>query len=1002
MNVSAWAIRSPLASILLFIVLMVVGVYGFMRLPITYFPTIDTPVVSVTVGQSGVAPEELETEVTKPVENALASLANVEKISSTVTNGESVTEVDFVLGTVDIDEPIIERIEEEAQPVAIYAVSSTDMSLAEVSWFIDDTLARELQSVPGLAGISRIGGVDREIRVWLDPDRLHAYELSASAVTESLASTQLDVSGGRSTFGGREQVLSTRARVDDVADLSAIGIARSGGRQIALGNLGAIRDLYAEPRSFALLGGAEVVAFSVERTMGASETGVADSVARRIDEIVAATPGITMILVDDGVRYTRGNYVAAMHTLLEGAVLAVAVIFLFLRDWRATIIAALALPLSAVPTFFVIGLLGFSLNILTLLAITLVTGILVDDAIVAIENIARHRAMGKRPYRAALDASDEIGLAVVAISATIIAVFVPVGLMSGEVGLYFREFGLTVAIAVFFSLLVARLITPILSAYFLTGAIPAEGGRGAFVSAYQRLLRLALKFRWLTVGLAVGLFALSMMQLGSLPTAFLPEEDTGRLALTVELPAGSTLEETRAVAEDVSRRFSRAGDLDTVFIRGGASASGERGVRFAAVTLDFGPAAGRAMSASDVEAAMKAELAAIPDIRYQFLNARGGRDISFAILSNDGDAAQAAANAILTAMENDPAFVNPTSEATAMRPELRMDVLSKKAESLGVSAAAIAETIRVSTVGDSDGKLPKFADGGRLIPIRVQLDENLRTDIETLGLLGIPAAGGIQVPLSGVVRFTYGETLSSIERLDRERRIDIGADMAEGLTSGEGLEALMSLPAMRDLPPAVRISTTGDSDTQGDVFSSFIVAMSAGVLLVFVVLVLLFGGFLSPFTILASLPLSVSGVVAALMLTGSAISLPVVIGILMLMGIVTKNAIMLVDFAIEHEKAGHPRLEATMEACAERVRPIIMTTLAMVAGMLPSALAFGEGGEFRSPMAITVIGGLIASTFLSLAVVPALHLIVSGLGDRLTRLFARHADTDEPVPNAQS
>ncbi|MEO1987540.1 MAG: efflux RND transporter permease subunit [Martelella sp.] len=1009
MNMSAWAIRSPLASILLFIVLMVIGVYGFMRLPITYFPTIDTPVVSVTVGQPGVAPEEIETEVTRPVENALASLANVEKISSTVTNGESVTEIDFVLGTVDIDravsevrgavsrirsdlpadidEPVIERIEEEAQPVAIYAVSATDMSLEEVSWFIDDTLARELQSVPGLAGISRIGGVDREILVSLAPDRLRAYGLTANAVTESLAVNHVDVSGGRSAFGGREQVLSTRARVNDVADLAAIGLPYHDGRQVTLGNLGDIRDLYAEPRSFALLGGAEVVAFSVERTRGASETGVADAVAARIAEIAAATPGITMTLVDDGVRYTRGNYVAAMHTLLEGAALAVAVIFLFLRDWRATIIAALALPLSVVPTFFVIDLLGFSLNILTLLAITLVTGILVDDAIVAIENIARHRAMGKKPYQAALEASDEIGLAIVAISATIIAVFMPVGLMSGEVGLYFREFGLTVAIAVFFSLLVARLITPMLSAYFLKGTVPTEGESGAVAAAYQRFLRLVLRYRWLTVGVAVGLFGLSVMQLGSIPTSFVPEEDTGKLTLTIELPPGASLNETRAVAEDVSRRFARVENVETIFIRGGSSATGDRDVRFASVMFDLGPAAERDAHMTAIEAALADELSGVADIRYQFLNARGGRDVSFAVLSNDGDAAQEAAAVILAAMEADPAFVKPTSEATAMRPELRMDVQSEKAASLGISTAAIAQTIRISTVGDSSGNLPQFADNGRLIPIRLQLDERIRNDIETFGLIGVPTAGGGQVPLSSIVRFEHGETLSSIERLDRERRVSIGADVAEGLTSGEGLSRLMSLPAVQALPASVRISATGDSDSEGEVISSFGIAMGAGVMLVMVVLVLLFGSFLSPFTILASLPLSIIGVVGALMLTGSSLSLPAVIGILMLMGIVTKNAIMLVDFSIEKERAGHPRLEATMEACAERVRPIIMTTLAMVAGMVPSALALGEGGEFRAPMAITVIGGLIASTVLSLVVVPALHLIISGLGDRLSGLF---------------
>jgi hydrophobe/amphiphile efflux-1 (HAE1) family protein len=1008
-NISAWAIRNPLPSILLFVILTVVGIYSFTRLPITYFPTIITPAVKVTVEQSGATPVELETEVTRLVENAIASLPAIKELSSTIGEGRSVTTVEFELGLVSpdramndvrdavtrirgdlpgtIDEPIIERIEEEAQSIVTYAVSSQEMTVTELSWFIDDTVKRDLQGLPGVGRIDRIGGADREIHVELDADRLQALSLSVSSVNDTIMETQLDRSGGRSDMEGREQVLTTAAAASTVSGLAQTRLSLGGENSVRLADVATVSDTFAEPRAFATLNGADVVGFSVYRSQGASAVTVANEVSAAVEKLRLSHPGLRFEIVDDTISYTEGNYRSAINTLLEGAALSIVVVFLFLRDWRATLVAAVALPLSIIPTFFAIDMLGFSLNILSLLAITLVTGILVDDAIVEIENVVRHRNMGKSAYRAALDATDEIGLAVIAISATIIAVFAPVGLMSGVVGLYFREFGLTVAIAVFFSLLVARLITPVMAAYIMTAAPPVEPKKGRLSLAYEWLLRLTLRWKWATVTVAFGLFALAMVSLMSVPTTFLPEEDTGRLTLTVELPPGTSIDETREVTDGIAATIGKVAEVEGVLVRAGSSMSGQQDVRYAVVSVDLVHKAERNRSSFAIEAELEKALVDIPDIRLRFLNDRGGRDISFSVLGSDGDAVQAATDRILREMASDSSFVGPSSDNVAMRPELRMTVDTEKAATLGVSTAAIASTMRISTVGDVDSRLANFVEGSRQIPIRVVLDRAARGKLPVFETLSVPAANGRQLPLSAVATISFDETIAAVDRFDRQRRIEIGADMANGLTSGQGLERLMQLEGVKTLPDGVRVQATGDSDTEGEIFESFVVAMGGGIMLVLIVLILLFKSILSPFTILASLPLSIGGVVAALLLSGYPISLPVVIGILMLMGIVTKNAIMLVDFAVEREANGLLRGEAVVEACRERVRPIIMTTLAMAGGMLPSAFGIGEGGEFRAPMAIAVIGGLLVSTILSLVVIPSLHLIVSAGGDRASRVF---------------
>ena len=1118
-NISGWAIRNPVPPILLFVVLIALGLYSFFALPITRFPNIDVPVIAVTVTQSGAAPSELESQVTKRVEDAVAGVSGLKHVTSTITDGQSVTAAEFRL-EIDtdravndvkdaiakirsdlprsIDEPIIQRIEIENQSIVTYAASSPGMTPEQLSWFVDDVVIRALQGLKGVGRVERMGGVEREIQVRLDPDRLAALGVTAATINAQLRSTNVDLSGGRGDFGGQEQAIRTLASADTVSGLAATRIALPGGREAKLSDLGEVVDSWEEPRSFARLDGEPVVAFSIYRAKGASDTTVADATSARVAELGQEYPNVSFAKIDDSVTYTYGNYESAMETLAEGAILAVIVVLLFLRDWRATVVAAITLPLAAIPTFGVMDMMGFSLNLVSLLAVTLVTGILVDDAIVEIENIERHMSMGKPPYKASMEAADEIGLAVIAITATIMAVFAPVSFMGGIAGQYFKQFGLTVAIAVFFSLLVARLITPMLAAYFfkphrhdgpgfvrlllkrllwfiplwavgaaalytlailpelgaesalaflkpLVADLPPmdfqtakndaallaaglfglavltaylgmphapEGKVGPFTRLYtaflrgtlhvfwiptpfwtkgengrRRLRRVPFGMRWVTLAVGIALFVASIKAIGLLPTGFIPKEDASRIVVSVELPPGSTLETTRRVTDKAVKSIRELPEVRSVLVIGGSSPTGTLEVRRAALTINLTRKHERERSQGMLEPIVAEKLAAIPDVRAFYVNDRGERELSVGILGDDGEKVSQVAAKLESEMRKDPMFASPSAMASFARPEIRITPRFDVAADLGVTADQISQTVRVATIGDVGANLAKFNLGTRQIPIRVELEEKARSDLATIRNLKINTAAGAAVPLETVATVGFGRGPSTIDRYDRDRLVKVGTSMAPGYEIGEGSARIAELPAVKNMPAGVRLQEVGDAEIQGEVFAGFASAMVAGIMMVLVVLILLFGSFFVPITILAALPLSVAGVIGALLLTNTAVSMPVVIGILMLMGIVTKNTIMLVEFAVEREKHGMSQTEAIIDAGAKRARPIIMTTLAMAAGMLPAAMATGEGGEFRAPMAIAVIGGLLVSTVLSLVLIPSIYTLMDDLSHVTGRLF---------------
>ncbi len=1029
LNISAWSIRNPLPSVVFSIILLILGWVSFTKLAVTRLPAADIPVISVAVSQFGAAPAELESQVTKTIEDGVSGVEGVRHISSSITDGLSLTTIQFALETntdralndvkdavtrvranlpQNVTEPLIQRVDVIGLPIVTYAAISPGKTPEQLSYFVDDVVKRALQGVRGVSQVERIGGVEREILVSLDPDRLQAAGLTAVNVSQSLRGTNVDLAGGRAEIGKNDQAIRTLAGAKTLNDLAGTMIPLFGGGEVRLDDLGTVTDTIADRRTFARYNGEPVVALGIKRSKGASDVVVAAAVQKRIDALKIAYPDVDLKLIDTSVKFTRGNYEAAISTLFEGAILAVIIVLLFLRDIRATMIAAISLPLSIFPAFWAMDLLGFSLNLVSFLAITLSTGILVDDAIVEIENIVRHMRMGKTPYRAALEAADEIGLAVIAISLTIIAIFAPASFMSGIAGQFFKQFGITVSVQVFFSLLAARFVTPMLAAYFLKPHTHDEPPPGRLLRAYHSIVAWSVKHHFITVLIGLAIFAASILSIKLLPQGFLPAQDTARSLLAVELPPGTQLAFTEQVTEDIVARLRKRPEVKSVFVDGGRVPPGIQEVRRAALIINYTSKSQRDVSQRELELSISNELDQIPDMRYWFLDENGLRAISLVVTGPDSNIVNNVANELASQMRRISIIRNVTAETSLERPELRIEPRADIAARLGVSTESLSQTVRVATIGDVGPALAKFDAGDRLVPIRVQLEDGARGNLRTLEQLRVPLGqhgekGG--VPLSVVADIKLDQGPTSINRYDRERQATVAADLVGSAALGEATRLIDELPVSKNRPKSVKINPSGDAESLNELSDGFATAITAGLLMVYAVLVLLFGTFLQPITILFSLPLSIGGAILALLLTGKQLTTPVWIGILMLMGIVTKNAIMLVEFAVEAMRAGTPRDEAIIDAGMKRARPIVMTTIAMIAGMTPSALAVGDGGEFRSPMALAVIGGLLFSTVLSLVFVPAMFMLMDDVGSLIWRFgkklvvsSAEHEDHHQEPP----
>jgi len=1111
-NISAWCIRNPVPPIVMFVLLLLAGLVSFNRMDVNDNPDVEFPAVQVVVVQPGAAPTELETQVTQRVEAAIRGVSGVDEMSSYVSEGNSRTFVQFAIGTpIDrayndvnqavqqirsdlpdgILEPQVVRVDIAGGPITYFAVEATDMTLEQLSWFVDNTVAKELLSIPGMSQVRRSGGVDREIRVILDPARMQSYGITASQINQQLRQVNVNAAGGRTEIAGSEQAVRVLGNAGSAYQLGDYQLSLGSGRTIRLSDVAKVTDGYAEQRNLAKIQGKQVLSFSIEKAKGASDVTVHDETMKKLAEIKKNNPKVNFKILFTRTEYTKEQYRSSMAAMIEGAVLAVVVVFLFLRDWRATLISALAIPLSAIPTFWFMELMGFSLNGLSLLALSLVAGVLVDDAIVEIENIVRHMRMGKTAYQASIDAADEIGLAVVATTMSIVAVFLPVALMPGVSGQFFIQFGMTVVFAVLVSLAVARMITPMIAAYFLSAQGEQEHAEGPWVDRYENILRWTLDsskqkavkaryevfptrliflavpialtalwllgriawffmpepegtervvaiyflvftplqmlgvflqgtlitvlvgaFAWLIgmrqfaftnwskymlqrvyarlfdhrvwiVGIGVLSFVSSLVLFAVLPKQFQPTTNSDYSQISYELPPGSTLAQSEVIANQINTILMANNVVDNAFFDvnvGGGSVY---------ITLKKE----RPTTSVEWERGLQPKMAAIPDARVSFQSQSGGfsgRDITFIVGGDDPVALENHARRIVREMSALKELRAVRIEGDIPRPEIIVNPRMDLAAELGVTTAALSQTIRIATLGDIDQNAAKFSLSDRQIPIRVLLSEDSRRSLATIENLPVPTARGGTVPLKSVAEIGFGAGPTELRRYNQTRRIVIGADLAPGLVTGDAQTKIDKLPSIANMPQGIRKVIQGDAKWQAEMMQNFLVAVVAGFLLVFATLVLLYRRFLSPLVNMSSLLLAPLGGLLGLAVTGMEISMPVFIGLLMLLGIVAKNSILLVDFAIEEMDHGVAKNAALMDAGRKRAQPIVMTTVAMVAGMVPTAISLSGDGAWRAPMGVVVIGGLILSTLLTLLIVPAGFSLADSIEKRLGRFFSRN------------
>ncbi|MEH1826317.1 MAG: efflux RND transporter permease subunit [Nostoc sp.] len=1020
-NISAWSIKKPVPTIVLFLILTVVGWFSFISLGIDINPNIDVPTVSIKVTQPGAGPAELESQVTKKIEDAVAGLGNIDYMVSTVSDGSSQTTINFVLGTdsdrgtndvrnaiaqirqdlpQDINDPIVERLDFSGGPVITYAVKSDRRSVEELSNLVDQTISRALLGVRGVAQIQRVGGVDREIRINLNPDRLQSLAITATQVNDQIRALNINLPGGRAEVGGSEQSIRTLGSATSVDILKTYEILLPQGGSVPLSSLGTVEDKFGDVRQAASLNNQPVVAFQVLRSTGSVLVTVEQGVKAAIKELEKTLPpDVKLDLIFTRADIVRQSYQSTIDELIQASVLAVIVILVFLRDWRATLITAITLPLSIIPTFAVQQALGYTLNNMTLLALALAVGNLVDDAVVEIENMERHMAMGKSAWEAAFDSSDEVGLAVIASSATIIAVFLPVAFMGGIPGQFFQPFGVTVAVSTIFSTLVARMVTPMMGAYLLKevegqrgrGA-EGQGGRGVIkifnfkftlpgggngsrklgdenrqgFQPYRSLLQWALRHRLTTMAIALAFFIASLMLVPLIPKGFVDDGDFGISNVSIELPPGSTL-------EDVNKVVTQATDIirqNPVVERVLATEQ----INSATLAINLKPREERNISQKQFEEQVRPSFGQIPGARISFQSQSPGdsrKALSIVLRSENPQALNQAADALEKQMRSIAGLVEVSSTASLVKPEILVIPNPQRAADLGVTVQAIARTASLATIGDNDANLAKFNLSDRQIPIRVQIDPKARADINTITNLQVSSQNGRLVPLVAVADIRFGSGPATINRYDRARQVAVEANL-QGISLGEAVQTINKLPVMQNLPSGVIQQPSGSAKIMQDIFGRFGGALGLALMCIYAILVLLYNNFLHPLSIMAALPFCLGGALVALMIAQKPLGIYALIGIVLLLGIVTKNSILLVDYTIINMQAGKTQRQALIESGVSRLRPILMTSFATIAGILPLALGIGAGSEVRQPMGIAIMGGFTTSTLLTLVVVPVI------------------------------
>jgi len=1022
MNFSAWSIRNPVPAILLFVVLSFLGLKSLNQLGKQNFPDIELPVITVSATLEGAAPPQLETEVARKIEDKIATIGGIEHMTTTITDGSVSIAVQFTIDTkseealnlvrnaVDsarselpaaVTTPTVSKLTTSGNAILTFVASAENMDEGELSWFVDNEVSKAMLAVNGVGKISRTGGVDREVQVNLEPTLMAGLGVDVSDVSAQLKRVQQDASGGRGDIGDNIQSVRTLGALHSADEVRNLDIPLGDGRHIKLSQVAEVLDTYAERTTYASYDGKPVIRFEITRSKGTSEVTVAKDVRAALAQFEQLHPQVKIVEAFNMVKPVEDNYEGSMHLLYEGALLAILVVWWFLRDWRATIIAAVALPLSMIPTFAFMQYFGFSLNVLTLLAMALVVGILVDDAIVEIENIVRHLRMGKTPYQAAMEAADEIGFAVIATTFTLVAIFLPTAFMGGIPGKFFKQFGITAAIAILGSLVVARLLTPMMSAYLLKPHAAKEEEDSSSMRVYLRWVGWCLQHRKTVVAGFVLFIVGSLSLMPLLPKGFVPSSDSSQTKVNIELQPGTPLAQTRHVVQMAEHLVKQHPEVKAVFSAAGSASTGGGGpnasqnstdVRKGSLVISLTDRGERKQKQSEIEADLREQLKNLPGARVTVGIGESGEKLQITLASDDANALASASQQLQQQLRTLNGVGNITSSASLQRPEVQIIPDVDKAAELGVTVESIAQVIRVATSGDFTNTMPKLNLPQRQVPIRVRLGPSVRSSLQEIAQLRVPARNG-SVSLETVATVRMGSGPQQIDRMDRMRNVTFDIELNKRQI-GEVMREVQQLPAMQNLPPSVKQLEAGDAKRMNELFSSFGGAMVIGVMCIYVVLVLLFGDFLQPVTILGALPLSLGGAFFALLVTHNSFSMPSVIGLLMLMGVVTKNSILLVEYTIMARKERQlSRFDAIIDGCHKRARPIIMTTIAMAAGMMPIALGWSADPSFRSPMAITVIGGLITSTLLSLVVIPVLYTYIDDLLGwlrRVARLARKH------------
>lgn len=1035
MFLSDLSLKRPVLAVVALVALMAVGFMSFLNLNVNDWPDIEFPYVSVTIVRPGASAEQMENDVAIKLEKAMGQVSGVKHIHARVQEGVASVWAEFTLetnpqvaaqdvrdklGTIrgelpqDIEEPIIARFEPASQPILTLAVTG-DKSVRELSMVVEDVVKKRLESVSGVGAVNVVGNEEREVQILLDKNLINAYGISPHEVVASLSGENLEIPAGSLKSAENKISLRTAGKISRVEEYLQLPVARRSGVQIYLKDIARVLDGIKEKEEAARYQGKPVVAIELVKQSGSNTVQVADEIKRSLSAITKEIPpGVSLEIVRDNSLNIRNSVNDVLRTLLEGSLLAVLTVFLFLRNTRSTIISALAIPSSIIVTFSAMKVMGFTLNNMSLMALSLSVGLLIDDAIVVIENIIRHLHMGKTPLEAAREATAEIGLAVMATTFTVVAVFIPVGMMTGEVGQFFKQFGITVAFSVVISLLVSFTLTPVLAARFLGGEAEITSGRlGRFLTRfnelfesltrfYVKVLDLALAHRIKTLAVALVLFLGTMLIVPFMGSSFVPTSDLGEVSIISELDSGMTLDAALQVAQKAENILRGYPEVVKVY-----STTSEDQVAFYIKTVDKGE---RQQSLKELMARIRKDLLKVPGFKAAMLYNNGiveEKEWEFQLQGDDLDELQTYAEQAQRIMESIPGAVDVNTSTKPGKPEVKLGIKHQEAADLGVSTAQIAETMNILFTGRLVGR---FEEGDDSFDVRVRLADVDRKEFKDLNHIFLisayesPVTGKQpQITLSQVAEPVFSSSPAVIKRFDRTRVVSLSGN-TDGISLGElNQQFLQRVNNEIKLPPGYRFYAGGDSERMDDTFSAMAMALTLGILFIFLILAAQFESYIDPFSIMLSLPMAAIGAILGLLIMGQNLNLVSMIGIIMLMGLVTKNAILLIDFAKKAIASGAEKNQALKQAASIRLRPILMTSTAMILGMIPLALNLGAGSEQRAPMADAAIGGLITSTMLTLLVVPVIYSLLDDLRLLVKKRRGCRSDSDlHTAPEDQS